>query len=127
MKKFIALLSIFLCVFIYAQKEFTVNYNNYGIQTPPSEEYNWGITNAHIVFNYNNENQIKIVVPKANATYILQIVQTDVKFTDKGIKYQEITLQDGQGQQYLMGLFDDRRYGCVILFQDGSKIGLFYK
>jgi hypothetical protein len=87
-----------------------------------------------VFFNYGNEAVIKIYMDDDSVIYFDQIVETSEGSTQGGMKYKGATYEVRTSETsaevepsltVFVQLFEDRRYGFRLIFENGDMIQFF--
>lgn len=113
MKKLLIFLLLMVFSLGFSQEEFTKYYSHTAIKYPnQTEKYKFYESKGAVRFNVSDSKLIIVYTPAGN------IVLTPLKSAVKTSESQDIKVMDKDGQIGLISLFNDEKYGCLIIFPD---------
>jgi hypothetical protein len=116
MKKLI-LLTLLMFSFSMSAQQF-VNYYYWGQMTKDGVKGNWFTTNVKAYFNYGNDTT-KMYFDVNGSPFKMTQVGGTTKETVGGLAFQKMSMiDDATGESATVELFDDVRYGVMILFNE---------
>lgn len=122
MKKLLIVLLLVLAVSTgYSQTQFRRNYSEVVLTQNDNVTRKDGQNT--IFFNYGNEPIIKIYLADGTVRYYEQISERQEKSTNGGMAFGGAVYQEvGKDLEMYVQLFEDRKYGFRIVFNNGDMI-----
>lgn len=124
MKNIITILIVFFSSFLAAQEtQFTRNYSQVISINSAGVKSEWKQMDTRFIYNYSNNSQkIKAYIGNIVKTYT-QISETIYDKTNDGTEYAAVELIDDEnGEELLLQLFKDGKFGVRLLFLDESLV-----
>lgn len=124
MRNLITILVVFFSSFLAAQEtQFTRNYSQVISINSEGVKSEWKQMDARFFYNYsNNPKKIKAYIGNIVKNFT-QISETVYGKTDDGTEYAAVELLDDEnGEELLLQLFKDSKFGVRLLFLDESLV-----
>jgi hypothetical protein len=116
MKK-LFLLGLLICSFSMSAQQFIQNYN-WVLMTKDGVKGVWTETNVTTYYNYNNDlTKVKMDV-NGLPFNMTQVGLTSLDKTSSGIEYQKMEMTDDEtGESLTLKLYEDTKYGVMVIFE----------
>jgi len=96
-----------------------VNYYYWGLMTKNGVKSEWFTTNVKAYYNYGNDTTKMKFDVNGSAFNMTQVGVTTKETTSNGLTYQKLNmLDDDTGESATVNLYDDVRYGVMIIFNE---------
>jgi len=117
MKKLLLILVFLLCAFTMSAQQFVRYY--YNVQMiKEGVRGDWYTTNVKVYYNYNNDTTRMKFDVNGTIFDMTQIGGTTKQVTSNGLAYQQLHMtDDSTGDPATVELFDDIRYGVMLIFE----------
>lgn len=111
-----------VCTLAFSQ-EFRRSFDSYSFKNKEATNWTTGKMSSILVFNYKNEPYVKMYAKDIDL--LLRITQDPIKKVGvNGAVYQEIRVNDEDGIEGVILLFEDPANGCLLILPT-SSLGLF--
>jgi hypothetical protein len=121
MKKLLLLIALLMFSFNMSAQQF-IKYYYQGQNTLDGVTGSWFNTTVKAYFNYNNDTTRVLFDVNGTYFYLTQVGTTTRDTTTTGLGFQKMEMIDDKtGDPATVELFDDTRYGFVIMFGDNKN------